>query len=392
VEHMAINCYVDGALYYMDKAESGAHYLIIYPDLITLRKLYSIYIYKQIMENNEIVLLNPFYETTDSTKQILSQGDSGLDVSISEREKSLIVIDSLEEYFGKQPDMAFKRRLASNAKKIGKNGLSILGDVGAYTHKSKCKDLVDYESSLPIKYDLAMKGFCLYHTKDFDRFTNEQKQQLIEHHGKTLNIIKKREVDPDFFEQPIDFVRHLREGRHIVLFYEEAEYAKIISFQFIESGIEYKKACSYLSEEDIEITKREMTDSGIDVNKSHVNGLLNIYQVPNVIDYHINEDALGQKLSNLGAWQADRLVLKFINKIDTEEQIKSILKWEHEYRLKYLKNGKTSLLCAYPLDNILPAITESTGPHAKWMNDLLTIYDGVVFARRFWKGVAFNLL
>jgi hypothetical protein len=28
---------------------------------------------------------------------------------------------------------------------------------------------------------------------------------------------------------------------------------------------------------------------------------------------------------------------------------------------------------------------------ATWMNDLLEIYDGVIFARRFWKGVAFNL-
>jgi hypothetical protein len=114
-------------------------------------------------------------------------------ISKYENEKSLIIIDSLEEYFGKQPDMPFKKDLAKHAKKIGKNGLSILGDIGAYPHQSKHKDIVDYESSLPTKYeDVSMKRFCLYHQKDFDRFSDEQKEKLIEHHGKALKIAQTR--------------------------------------------------------------------------------------------------------------------------------------------------------------------------------------------------------
>jgi hypothetical protein len=30
----------------------------------------------------------------------------------------------------------------------------------------------------------------LYHQKDFDEFSDEQKQKLIEHHGKALKIIE----------------------------------------------------------------------------------------------------------------------------------------------------------------------------------------------------------
>ena len=82
--------------------------------------------------------------------------------------------------------------LVDHAKKIGKNGLLILGDMGAYAHKSKYKDLVDYEFSLPTKYDVQMKGFCLYHQKDFNKFSDEQKQKLIEHHGKALKIVETR--------------------------------------------------------------------------------------------------------------------------------------------------------------------------------------------------------
>ena len=183
------NYHVNGALDQINQAEYGDHNLIIYPDLDTLREIYSNYIGRQIEENNEIVLINPFYETTDSVRQVLSQG---LDIDKYEKEKTLIIIDSEKEYFGHLPDdMGFKRSLANHAKQIGKDALSILGDIGAYPHRSKHKNLVDYESSLPKRFeDVPMKGFCLYHQKDFNKFSEEQQQKLIEHHSKALKITK----------------------------------------------------------------------------------------------------------------------------------------------------------------------------------------------------------
>jgi hypothetical protein len=73
--------------------------------------------------------------------------------------------------------------------KMGKKGFSALADMGAYNHRSKKDELIDYELSLPRKYeDVPMKGFCLYHQKDFEKFSDEQKQKLIEHHGKAIKI------------------------------------------------------------------------------------------------------------------------------------------------------------------------------------------------------------
>jgi hypothetical protein len=43
------------------------------------------------------------------------------------------------------------------------------------------------------------------------------------------------------------------------------------------------------------------------------------------------------------------------------------------------------MICTYPVNNIIPTILDS-GNYGKWMNDLLEIYDGVIFARKFWKG------
>jgi DcmR-like sensory protein len=182
-----MNHHDNHALSHINQAEYGAHYIIIYPDLFTLRELYSNYVKKQIEENNEMILINPFYETIDSVRQILSK--NGTNVSKYEREKVLVIIDSLKEYFGQQqPNILFVKSLANYAKQMGKNCLSVLSDLGAYTYQSKYNDLVDYELSLPSKYDVDMKGFCLYHQKDFDKFSDEQKQKLIEHHGKALKI------------------------------------------------------------------------------------------------------------------------------------------------------------------------------------------------------------
>jgi MEDS: MEthanogen/methylotroph, DcmR Sensory domain len=191
---MIKNCHVNDALDNINQAGYGAHYMLIYPDLITLRELYSNYIHKQIEKNNEIVLINPFYETTDSVRQVLSEKyDHGVnDVSKYEKEESLMIADALEEYLGDQPLIYVKKGLRNYAK-MRKKGLSVLADLGAYPYKSKYKDLVDYELSLPTKYDVPMKGFCLYHQKDFDNLSDEQKQKLIEHHGKALKIMEIQE-------------------------------------------------------------------------------------------------------------------------------------------------------------------------------------------------------
>jgi effector-binding domain-containing protein len=105
-----------------------------------------------------------------------------MNVSEYEKQGLLIIGDALERYFGEQniDDKSFKINLVNNAKKIGKNGLSILGDMGAYHHRSKNEELIDYELSLPRKYEdgIALKGFCLYHQKDFEKFSDEHKQKL----------------------------------------------------------------------------------------------------------------------------------------------------------------------------------------------------------------------
>lgn len=172
----------------LTKSKMGIHYMIIYDDLKILRAFYSNYTKIQVEKNNEAVLLNPFYETVDSVRQILYE-DTFMDVQMHEREESLLIIDAHEMYFG-GPEYydSFKEKTMTNIKQIGKKGLSIIHDTGPFHHKGNIKELVDYELSLPSIFALPLRRFCLFNHHDFNRLDEEQKQRLLDHHGMTMSI------------------------------------------------------------------------------------------------------------------------------------------------------------------------------------------------------------
>ena len=165
----------------------GEHLILIYPDLSTLREFYLYYVKRAIEKGNGAVLLAPCYETTGEARQIL-EGGSCLNASKHESEGTLKIIDSMEAYFGKGRVMDSIYDLVSNAKSTGKAGLSSLADTGCFLQRNALNELVDVELSLPTRFDIPYKRICIYHRKDFDRLTEEQKQKLINHHGATIRL------------------------------------------------------------------------------------------------------------------------------------------------------------------------------------------------------------
>jgi hypothetical protein len=83
-------------------------------------------------EKKEVLQIAPFYETENSVKQTLSEGHRAInDIEKLEIEKSLIIVNSLKKYTKSEQiesDRSFKERMVNHAKKIGKNGFSILGE------------------------------------------------------------------------------------------------------------------------------------------------------------------------------------------------------------------------------------------------------------------------
>ena len=194
---------VSSAINQLRQADYGDHYMIVYPDLTTLREIYSRYIKFQLEENNEIILIIPYYETTDSVRRILSKNreandsdsDNNLpyiDVQKYEKEGSLVIIDSVKAYFKSEIGLElFIQKLVKQAESLGKNGVSVLTDSGSFSLFEGREKLVDYELSLPSKYPhgTKLKRFCINNKKDFEEIIQEQKEKLIEHHGKNILIV-----------------------------------------------------------------------------------------------------------------------------------------------------------------------------------------------------------
>ncbi len=168
------------------QADYGAHYIIVYPDITTLREIYSNYIKYQIEDKNEIVLVLSYYETVDNLRNFLSPTDEiSSHLERYEREGSLVIIDSVKGFFDFDHP-SYVKNLLKQAESLGKNGISVIADAGAFYHYSKVEELVKHELSMPSKFDINLKRFCVFHKQDFDRLTEVKKQKLLEHHEKDL--------------------------------------------------------------------------------------------------------------------------------------------------------------------------------------------------------------
>jgi hypothetical protein len=169
--------------HHLDQIESGEHVVLVYPNLETLRQIYSHYC-RTALENNELVLLLTYYETADSVRQTLTEVD--IDVKKYEKERELMIIEDITKtYFGSGQDfLFFLKILNKQQEKRGRNGISVIADMGIFYHfNNNNKDaLFRFERSLPAKFDIRLKRFCYYHIHDFDRLEEKEKKDLLEQH------------------------------------------------------------------------------------------------------------------------------------------------------------------------------------------------------------------
>jgi hypothetical protein len=119
-----------------------------------------------------------------------------IDVKEYEKQDSLLIIDSARAYFGSSIDIvSFVKSLVNYADQIGKNGVTVLADMGSFFCYNKLNDLIEYETSLQRTSDMKAKGFCFYKRDDFNwRISHIQRKKLLDHHGRELMIASTRTV------------------------------------------------------------------------------------------------------------------------------------------------------------------------------------------------------
>jgi hypothetical protein len=170
--------------------ESGfhEHNMLVYPDLDTFTETYCMYAKIHLQpKHNEIVLIVTQYQTIEKVRHNLQQ--FGIDVDKHEKDGSVIIIDSVKGY---QSDRDHKgvfmlaQSLVRRAEKEGKGGVCVFGDIGSFFMYDRIVELLQYEVSIPKKPPIKLKAFCSYHTADYRRLTEEQRETLAKNHYRRL--------------------------------------------------------------------------------------------------------------------------------------------------------------------------------------------------------------
>jgi hypothetical protein len=167
--------------------DNSQHELIIYPDLFVLRKIYCSYCQK-LLENNEPLILLPFYETIDQVKNVLRE--HGIKVARNENNGLLIVEDSAFSFFGSDAGiLKMVRVLYRRIKDNRPSRFTIIADMGAFYHSGGLEELLIYELQLlPLKFDIQFKRICCYNKLDFARLNDRYRENIIKNHYQTFGL------------------------------------------------------------------------------------------------------------------------------------------------------------------------------------------------------------
>ena len=160
------------------------HNMLVYPDLSTYRKIYSESA-RQALDNNEIVFLGTTYDSFDRIKDSLTK--AGISVNNETKEGNLIILDAVKAY---QIDVygaiKFVTTVAKKAERDGKAGVFGLTEMGSFFIAERIASLLEYEQSLPKKWDLNFKSSCTYHKDDFATLSKQQQETLLSAHVRVM--------------------------------------------------------------------------------------------------------------------------------------------------------------------------------------------------------------
>jgi len=184
----------DDILQNMLQSNYGEHNMLVYPHLDVLREIYSRYSKSQLEKGEEIIVLLPTYENANSVRRTLT--DIDVDVSKFEEDGSLVILDSVKGYFRSNPDFISNIKMLAKCGESQKSGgCSMISDMGSFSLLRKERELVEYEKSLPSRFNsMNCKEFCCYHQANFERLSEDQKELLFEHHYKNLIITNLNDI------------------------------------------------------------------------------------------------------------------------------------------------------------------------------------------------------
>jgi DcmR-like sensory protein len=167
--------------------EPGAHNILVYNDSKAFREIYSRYSRASLTEN-EIVVIASQYDTVSDVRNTLRL--DGVDIERYLNQGTLFIIDAQPGYQDADRSGIWKlcESLISRARKEDRRGFTLFGDLGSFFSFENIEEMMQYEKSLPQKYEDTMKGICCYHLEDFRNLSETQQQTLFDYHFKSIVV------------------------------------------------------------------------------------------------------------------------------------------------------------------------------------------------------------
>ena len=165
----------------------GEHILVIYEDITAMQELYCIVAMNRLPINKEAILLLPYFETPGKVRQILE--NKGLRVNEYQKDGSLAIIDAYNWFFGSGlSSRESLSKMISDLKKDGKEGLTIIQDIGVFFLLLDTDKLIGSELRHRTDDTAGRKMICCIHKDDYQRLPVAHREVLGLNHDRSLAI------------------------------------------------------------------------------------------------------------------------------------------------------------------------------------------------------------
>jgi hypothetical protein len=208
--------------------------------------------------------------------------------------------------------------------------------------------------------------------------------------------------------QVFDFMDNVEElPRHIVMFYEEPEYARMVALRFLKNGLQRGERCTYdmpeqedgQKSDDTSFLEKEMQESGIDTSYYKDKELLFLnsfyeYDITDFDSFRKRADEIYNMLlkqfgseSRFPTW---RWVGRPHANIRTNDgmviQIQIEKYFQNDARARRVYD-KVTAICTYRLNNI----SEALDKQELWVKELIQSHDAVIYLPKNGNGLALRL-
>ena len=170
----------------------GEHNALLYSSITALHQLLIEYCGISLKSSNEILLILTSYDSIENLLKALRVVDSNLDSR--QKNGSLVIRDSAKVYFNLADElvdiMIMIRMLLQRKRKLGKDGLTVICDMGIFFHKNRIVDLVSCETRLSLGSSdfKEVRMICCYDKPSLSNLTQQQSQQILRAHSKILEF------------------------------------------------------------------------------------------------------------------------------------------------------------------------------------------------------------